>query len=734
MISCCSSLSRVLRVIDRLGPAAGIFVVALALVAAGLVPLGWWRPALVLPLAGALAFGAWRLTRGLGPRTHPSETERRRGVQALVLAVAFTIWSAVLHSGHVVIRRDGGAYALYTQWISTRHGLPVAADLQAFGGEAAFEVTRFTLSSPAFYQVLSTPDGPVVGAAAAAAGADLQAQIVPQFLVGAPAVYSLGWWAGAPFGAAWTGMQVVPALMTGLALLCFAALVGRLVGPGWAPLGVAGLGLVLPVVLVSRTTYSEPVALLVLLGAAVILLDALVGARRDLAVLGGALVGLTGLVRVDAVREVALLAVVCAVLAVRANRVAIAIAVSALAGSALSLGIGWAMSRPYLTAIGPSLRPLLAVTLAVVAAMLVAVPLARRRAVRRAEPAVAPDVSRSRGSGAWPRLATGAVLLLGVVLVSRPLWLTVRQDPDDTGSLFVASLQRGRGDPVDGGRTYAEHSLEWVAWYLGWPAVVGAWVVVAVLAGRAAAWWRSRSPDPPLWVMPAVVGFGSTVLVLLRPGITPDHPWADRRLVPVLLPFMVAAVVGGIAWASRHLPQRRPSWTPRAVGGVGTALLLVPVLWASVPLAATRTEAGEVDAVQQVCDSLQRRDVVVAVDSTPDGRAQRSANEWVQVVRGICGRPAGALLTPAAQLPDAAASLAGLVAAAGGRLVLLTAQEDGAAAQRVLAAAGAGHSGARFDPPRRVVATVTSEDRKQLTTPPASAARLVIDVWTAPAR
>ena len=47
-----------------------------------------------------------------------------------------------------------------------------------------------------------------------------------------------------------------------------------------------------------------------------------------------------------------------------------------------------------------------------------------------------------------------------------------------------------------------------IAWYLGWPLVVLAWVVLAVLAGRAVAWWRCAATDPPPWLLPAAASAG----------------------------------------------------------------------------------------------------------------------------------------------------------------------------------------------------------------------------------
>ncbi len=71
--------------------------------------------------------------------------------------------------------------------------------------------------------------------------------------------------------------------------------------------------------------------------------------------------------------------------------------------------------------------------------------------------------SRGPAAARWwaraPALATGAVLAAGVVLATRPWWLVVRQSPNDPGSRVVAGLQRLQGLPVDGGRTYAEHTV-----------------------------------------------------------------------------------------------------------------------------------------------------------------------------------------------------------------------------------------------------------------------------------
>ncbi len=710
--------------IDRVGIAAGISAVGIALVAAIAVPLGFWTPWLAWPGALAITAAGWVMagwSAGLEVSTATDDGRRTLLLSSLTtagLALAFTVWNAVLHAEHLVLRRDPGAYGLYTQWIATRHRLPIPADLAAFGGPAAYDVTGFTLDAPAYYQVLH------------GTGAGLQAEIVPQFLVGPPALYSFGWWAGSAVGQPWAGAQIMPALLGGLALVTFGSLATRLIGPRWTPLAVAVLAVSYPVAWSARTTFSEPAALLVLLAGACLAVDAIGSGRRALGGLAGAVLGLAGLIRVDSVREVAAVVAVCVLPAVRGNRAAAPLAGGAVAGTLVSIGVWSIMSRPYLNTVSSSLVPLLAATGALVLVAAVVVPLARRRDRARSTDGMAAAAQPARAHRLMARGASVGVVAVGLVLLSRPLWLIARQAPDTPSARFVASLQAGQGLAVDAGRLYSEHSLAWVAWYLGWGGVVIAWGVLAALAGQVVTWWFARRATPPTWLLPAVAGFGSTVLVLYRPGITPDHPWADRRLVTVVLPVIVLAAVAGIAWSTRVLGARTSALGRRVLAAAGVAVLLGPTVWATAPVALLRTERGEVAAVGSVCAQLQPGDVVVAVEGTDDGHAQRSANEWLQVIRGVCGHPSGALLTPVAQLPDAVTRLAALVEGAGGHLVLLTAQEDAAAAQRVLDAATAGTS--REGAPRLPAARLsTVEDRKLLTRRPPNGARLVIEVWLA---
>lgn len=755
-------------VLARSGPLAAGLVTATGLLAAILVPIGGWRSWIVIPLLLVIAVALIRLVRLL-----PAPPAATWSAPACVaIAVGHGWWAAATHAEHVVLRRDAGSYALFTQWIATRHGLPVSSHLDAFGGSAALTDPAFRLASPAFFEVAHGSVG--------AAGTTVD--IVPQFLLGAPAVYSLGWWLGG-----WQGLLITPAIISALALLAVAGLVSRFGGARWAVLVMATLALAQPVLHAARSTYSEPLALLMVAAAAALLVEAVrVGNGQDwepgtrplawwIGLAAGLGFGLASLVRVDSIREVSFLLPVAAVLALRGHPAARPLVIGGLGGTLIAAIPAVLLSRPYLGEIAASLLPLIAGGVLLGVLSLIVVRVGRRRAANggrtqdtngtkaktktgttnRTGTTTAAGTNKTGttaagtttktgttkkgrpvpGSGIWlrrwPRLVAGAVLLVGVVLATRPLWLVTRQSPNDPGSRVVAGLQLRQGLPVDGGRTYAEHSLTWVSWYVGPVVVLAGWLMLAGLAGAATRWWllsgradrtdrtgadgapRTR-PDVPPWLGPALIALAGTVLTLYRPGITPDHPWADRRLVPLVLPTMVIAAGLAAAWVSR-IARRR--WSASLLLGVLTLVavsMLVPPALATAPVAGDRTEKGELDAVHKVCDQLSPGDAVLAVDN-------RTANEWPQVVRGVCDLPAASIKVVDPSVgAQAVQRITARIVAAGRRPVLIAGTPEGATLLRDLALN-----------PVEVVNLNTTEDQRYLTRAPDGTAPLQIQVWLA---
>ncbi|ABS05330.1 hypothetical protein [Kineococcus radiotolerans] len=674
-------------VLTRVPVVLAAAVAALTAVAVPLVLLDLWTPAVAVPvglvaavLAGRLAWGVPAVAAGWWAAGG-----------SLAIALAGGLWAALTHAEHVVLRRDAGSLALYAHHLATRHGLPVDPDLAALGGAAALADPNLTIASPAFYEVGD--------------------HVVPQFLLGAPALYSLGEWAGG-----WTGLFVVPALLGAAGILALAGFTARVAGPRWAPLAAGAFALAQPVLHANRSTYSEPPALLVLVGAASLLVALVPATGRTAARLGGGaglLLGACGFVRIDFLREIAVLVPVVAVLLVARHPGARALLAGTAVSSVLAVAAALLTSRPYLGTIAGSLLPLVAGLVLLCAVCAVLVRLARSGRLARLR---------------WltgERLPTVLAALLAVVLLvlaSRPLWLVVRQDPQDPGSRLVAGLQLAQGLPVDGGRTYAEHSVDWVAWYLGWPAVVLAGAAAVLALPRLVRAVQGVSPLP-VWTVPYVVAMGSTLLTLYRPGITPDHPWADRRLVVVVLPAVVVlAVVAARAVVRRYAHQRLTALRV----AIAAVLLLVPAAVATLPVAAQRSEAGQPAAVAEACASFGGDDVALAVDP-------RSRNEWPQVLRGTCGVPSASVVVPTASgapgseeywatLGAAVERAAQRVRAAGGNPVLVAAGGDTDPVQ-VLTRLGVAQ-------PRVVTSIRTGEDERVLEERPDGLQRIDVRLVT----
>ena len=196
-----------------------------------------------------------------------------------------------------MLRRDAGTYALFGQHLATAHQSRVDVSVDDLGGPQVLALPGVGVGSPGFYEQ----------------GTGAGTHVVPQFLVATPVWLSVGWWLGG-----WTGLLLVPAVALGAAVLAFGALAVRLVGGWWGLLATTALAVCQPVLHAGRATYSEPFALLVALRRGRVCWSPRAGrCRPRLALAAGLLIGGTALVRVDAVRETAMLLPAAALLATR---------------------------------------------------------------------------------------------------------------------------------------------------------------------------------------------------------------------------------------------------------------------------------------------------------------------------------------------------------------------------------------------------------------------------------
>ncbi|HUZ23851.1 MAG TPA: hypothetical protein VMV07_08795 [Streptosporangiaceae bacterium] len=679
------------RLLGRLTVLPALLMLAWLLAGLPLLLLGLFTPVLTLvisvPLAALLVVVGlrWIPGRALGltsARRPGSAATSWWAVAALVaVAVAFGVDQMIYHSEQLIVTRDPASYIQFGNWIARHGSLPIPQDAAAFGG-----VQGLHFYSSAFYRV---GDG-----------------LVPQFMAGLPMILAGGFWAGG-VGAA---VAMAP-LLGACAVLTFGGLVARLVGPRWAPLGGLVLALALPEQFTSRSTYSEPAAQILFLGGLCLVIDSLAadGVRPRVtgvtAALGGLALGVTLLVRIDAASDMLPLIPYCGLLLVGRRPQALPLLAGAVAGASYGVVDGVVLSRPYLASISSSLIPLILAAVTVLAATGVAVALWWRRGL--------PQVR-----GAWlPNVVTGLAFAVMTGFFVRPWVQTVHGRLTPLDLRVMAAFQRADHLPVDPSRVYYEISLRWVFWYIGVPAVVLGTLGAALLARRCL---RGRAPA---WTLPLMTFAWIIVLTLYRPAITPDQPWASRRLVPAVLPGFILLASWASAWLLDWL--RRRGWRRGAVGGVAAflaAALVLPaasttfglthrdggplgVEPAAVGLAAKATYRGEIAAVNGLCAAIPRNASVVIVNAG-------TANRLAQVVRGMCGVPVARLGHPPLAAEEVVANG---IRRAGRRPVLLASGPE----QLI-----------RFGGPMRQVMDLRSTgDEHPLTTPPMNTRKIRFNVW-----
>ncbi|MFB9179749.1 hypothetical protein ACFFX1_16545 [Dactylosporangium sucinum] len=583
-----------------------LLAIAWLVVAVPLAAVGGFHAWLVLPLAGATAvlLLRWAMPRLRAVPVRPAPWWSV--VATAAVAVGFAILAAATHSEQAVLHRDAGTYAQVGLWLSGHPGLTTPIPADAFGSAA----NAVTFAHPGFF----VQDG----------------LIVPQFMTGWPTMLAAAFWLDG-----WPGMFVLPAVVGGAAVFAVAGLAARLCGARWAAPAALLLALAWPMLRVSQTTYSEPLACLMLAGGISLLIDGWsvaagrtrsrtdASVRRD----AGVLLGLAGLVlsggelvRLDMGVDFALVVPVIGWWFLRRRAGAAAFVAGAVVGGGLGFLDARFVTWPYLQVNWVSVRLMVLLLVAATAGTLITVVALRWRG-GAARPA-------RRRSIAVAAAVAVAVAVAGVLLAARPL-LYVDRSITAAGTIdYVASHQLRLGLPVDGTRGYAEQSLSWVSWYVGWPALVLAW-----FGAMAAAAGVARGRDWRLLPVLLVYG-GSGVATLLRPAITPDHPWADRRLVVEVLPAVVLFAVFALARAARAgrsaATRRVLRWTPLLL-----VAAVVPGALVTAQLAPLRTEMGEPAAAAAVCRALRPTDSVILMDT-----------QWAPTVRNQCGVPVAALDDP----------------------------------------------------------------------------------------
>jgi hypothetical protein len=619
----------------------------------------------------------------------------------IAVAAAFAAWQIAERTQQIIFLRDPATYLQVGYWIAHHGSLPIPDSLYAFGGLHP----GLSFASINYY-----PSG---------------SSIVPQFMTGLPIVLA---------GAIWLGgipaALVITPLIGGCAVLSFGGLAGRLVGPRWAPAAAAVLALSLPQQYTSRGTFSEPLAQVLLFGGLCLLADSMVVARKPygrhatgragwpgqdavLAGLAGLALGLTILVRIDGLSDLLPAVPFLGLLLAARRRQAIPFGLGLLIGVGYGLADGYLLSRPYLDLEAPSLRPLGLITAAVVLLTLACLAVASSRAaLGRLRGWLAARVLR------WlPGAAAALVVLIFVGFAVRPLVQTVAGETDPTSIAYVAELQKLAHLPINGRRQYYEQSLYWVIWYVGVPAVLlGAFGLAALTrrCTRALLTWKDPDAAARVWALPLMMAIWVIVSVLWRPAVSPDQPWASRRLVPFVLPGLILGAIWACAWFRDRAGQLgRARLTSAGVASCCVASLVIPTALTTFDLTSSgvhgmafrRIGGGELTAVSKLCAAIGPDASAVILDSL-------TADRFAQVVRGMCGTPA-AVLAPVT--PGTVQQVVAGIEAAGRRPVLLAQTE----------AELAPYGGA----PREVVNLLTTQEAHNLTSPPTRTWLIHYTVW-----
>ena len=667
-----------------------ILVMAWLLVGLPLLLVGAFLPApallIAVPVAVALAVGL-RQVPGTWSRALPGaapaqarEPRREPGWPAwwglagtIAVAVGFTVWQLLFNSESLIVLRNPGAYLQTGYWIAQHGSLPIPQSLAAFGGShpgLGFSSTGFFASGTS---------------------------VVPGLMSGLPLLLAGAFWVHGTSAAAAMGP-----ILGGLGVLAFGGLVGRLVGPQWAPAGALVLGFTLPQLYTSRAPFSETAAQVLLFGGLSLVADALTlgyaardprpspvpqgpaasvpdapGWRRWLSLrpprllsrwytsqqllmgLGGLALGLCCVVRFDGLLDLLPAIPFVGILLVRRSKTAVPFCIGLAIGAAYGLVDAYVLARPFVDSLQP--MPEL---IGLLAAWLIALTLASVELLRLPGLRQGVRTLLAKHPMRWLPEVGGALAVAALAgFAIRPYLQTVRGPVNRAAADYVASLQRLEHLPVDPGRLYAEDTLYWVIWYVGLPAVLLGGFGLALLVRRslrALVSWQDPSGTARLWALPLAVICWGSVAVLWQPETLPDQPWASRRLVPLVLPGLILCSIWASAWLRGRARARGAGRSASAlVAACCVAALLVPTIATSFGLGFThsgsngalrlqanglalkRTGQGQAGAVNGLCTALGPSATVVIVDGVVAAR-------FTQVIRGMCGVPVAWIAGPSA--------------------------------------------------------------------------------------
>jgi hypothetical protein len=580
---------------DALAPPRGLLLVALV-AGAGVAAFGsvglllavtrTYHAALALPL-GAIATAA--LVALAAPKlpgpVSTGETARRFALIGIAAILAITIWNGLNASQHVLQNRDGGVYAEAGRWIAR------AGSLDSPAGVGPFR------SSPI----------PVFGFS----------HLLPALLAQA---YAIG---------GGDGLYHLPPLLGGVALLEFFVLAWRVLRrPGFAVAATLALGLIIPQVAFTRDTYSEIPTQILLFSALWLLIDRDSDRGRlphwRIMLTAGLLLGATQATHIDAMTAFIGLPVFLAFVWLyetdtqRRRRLVAPIGAFLLGlvpGVVLGLVDLVNHSGTYWDGLWHNEREVILACIA--SAVVCAAAAVARRFVVPIARALARD-----------RVAWATAVLVAVAGFS--LWFVRPFVQGDHGYTFSVFENHGHLSYRYVHLDY-QRSMIWMAWYLG-PVTIAAALIGAALLMRELVHRRSLRAVAPLAVL-----LPGSLLYLWNASAQPDHVWVTRRFLVNAFPLLILLALGLAAQLWTKTLSRR--WL-RPARFVAIAVAVVAVafpVYAIIPVAAMREQAGYLTVINDACQVLGDNAAVAVVGQLPVIPADVREDQMAQALRSWCG-------------------------------------------------------------------------------------------------
>jgi hypothetical protein len=587
--------------------------VALALAAGITVSLGQFRPWTALPLAAVLAAATWKV---FTPRVTGADV--RGAAWALAIAGTWTVVNWFFTAEYLIVVRDPGFLTLSGVWLS---GHP-STDIPLLGADDAAALQQNMLAD-------ASQAWNIHGDAVQPQGAKML-----------PATIAMGGWIAGMWGVLGANIAIGAAC-----LLAVYVLGRRFVGPLVALAPMVALGLTVAHIALSRSAYSEPLTLLLVIAGVAWAWRGLRERSAPLVIAGALATGATTLIRIDGALfgAGALLGIVVALGlsdAERAWRVRTGVLVVAVQGAAVAFGYWslWRWSYEYAERLGEQTGSL--INAYILAAGVSLVWVVSWVAPFRGDRLLTAPVRALGERGA--RVLGGVVVLVMLVLASRPLWTTVHRGTTDPVDIFtnsvVKSFQQAQGLPVEPTRTYAEHTVAWVSYYLTWPLVLLAFLGLGIATYRAV---RGRGE----WMVFLGATLAPSLLYFWAPEIVPDQVWAIRRFESMTLPAFALCATFAAVWLADKVsrPHARKIATAWAVGLTAllplTSWVIVdPTLSYGVRIASplwVREMGGSLTQLNELCELAQGRPIVLAGTSSHFGS-----------LRVMCDQPVVLALVP----------------------------------------------------------------------------------------